>query len=118
MEKIFAYVDFSYLEDISGGDEGFKKDLIQIFLKQIPEFIKNMHQFLEENNNELLAKEAHTAKSSVLIFSMEESGSTLKSIQLLAEENNINPIPKLLSLVEENLDGAQKELTSYLETLG
>ena len=118
MNKVFEYVDLSYLEDISGGDDGFKKDLIQIFLKQIPEFLSNMHQFLSENKNDLLAKEAHTAKSSVLIFMMEESGSKLKKMQLLAEDNDIEPIPKLLGQVEEKLDGAQKELSSYLETLG
>jgi HPt (histidine-containing phosphotransfer) domain-containing protein len=117
MNKIFEYVNFSYLEEISGGDDGFKKDLIQIFLNQIPEFVSNMHQFLSEKKYELLAREAHTAKSSVLIFMMEESGSKLKQIQLLAEENDIEPIPELLSEVETKLEGAQEELSSYLETL-
>jgi HPt (histidine-containing phosphotransfer) domain-containing protein len=117
MNKIFEHVNFSYLEEISGGDDGFKKDLIQIFLKQIPEFVSNMHQFLSEKKYELLAREAHTAKSSVLIFMMEESGSKLKQIQLLAEKNEIEPIPKLLSEVETKLKGAQEELSSYLETL-
>lgn len=117
MNKVFEYVNFSYLEEISGGDDGFKKDLIQIFLNQIPEFVSNMHQFLAEEKYELLAKEAHTAKSSVLIFMMEESGSKLKQIQLLAEENDIDPIPGLLNDVELKLEGAQKELSAYVETL-
>ena len=105
------------MEEISGGDDGFKKDLIQIFLKQIPEFVSNMQRFLSENKNDLLAKEAHTAKSSVLIFMMEESGSKLKKMQLLAEEDDTEPIPVLLSEVETALDGAQKELSEYLERL-
>ena len=118
MSNNFEYVNLNYLEEISGGDDGFKKDLIQIFLKQIPEFISNMRQFLSEEKNELLAKEAHTAKSSVLIFMMEESGNKLKEIQLLAEKDNTAPIPELLNDVESKLEGAQKELSSYLETLG
>lgn len=117
MSNNFEYVNLEYLEEISGGDNGFKKDLIQIFLKQIPEFLENMYQFLKENKNDLLAKEAHTAKSSVLIFSMEDSGDKLKKIQLLAEDNDIDPIPELLNDVESKLKGAQKELSSYLETL-
>lgn len=117
VSKNFKYVNMAYLEEISGGDDGFKKDIIQIFLKQIPEFVSNMQQFLSENENELLAKEAHTAKSSVLIFMMEESGSKLKKIQLLAEEDNTEPIPELLSQVETALNGAQKELSAYVETL-
>lgn len=117
MNKDFEYVNLEYLKEISGGDDSFKKDLIQIFLKQIPEFVSNMHRFLSENENDLLAKEAHTAKSSVLIFMMEESGSNLKKIQLLAENNDTGPIPELLSQVETAMQGAQKELSAYMETL-
>lgn len=117
MSQNFEYVNLEYMEEISGGDSSFQKDLIQIFLSQIPEFVSNMHQFLSEKKYDLLAKEAHTAKSSVLIFMMEESGSKLKQIQLLAEENDIELIPELLSEVETKLEGAQEELSSYLETL-
>jgi HPt (histidine-containing phosphotransfer) domain-containing protein len=70
----FEYVNLGYLEEISGGDTNFQKELIGIFLTQIPEFITNMHKFLIEKEIEELAKEAHTAKSSVLIFMMEETG--------------------------------------------
>lgn len=117
MDKVLEYVNLSYMEEISGGDDSFKKDLIQIFLKQIPEFVSNMHRFLSEKKNDLLAKEAHTAKSSVLIFMMEESGSKLKEIQLLAEEDNTEPIPVLLSQVETLLNGAQEELSEYVKML-
>ncbi len=117
MDKVLEYVNLSYMEEISGGDDSFKKDLIQIFLKQIPEFVSNMHRFLSEKKNDLLAKEAHTAKSSVLIFMMEESGSKLKEIQLLAEEDNTEPIPVLLSQVETLLSGAQEELSEYVKML-
>jgi HPt (histidine-containing phosphotransfer) domain-containing protein len=117
MSQNFEYVNLEYMEEISGGDSSFQKDLIQIFLSQIPEFVSNMHQFLSEKKYDLLAKEAHTAKSSVLVFMMEESGSQLKKIQLLAEEDDIEPIPELMSKVETALEGAQKELSAYMETL-
>lgn len=117
MSNNFEYVNLDYLEEISGGDSEFQKDLIQIFLNQIPEFVNNMKQFLSDGKNELLGKEAHTAKSSVMVFMMEDSGSKLKKIQLLAEENNIDPIPEMLSDVESKLEGAQKELSAYVETL-
>lgn len=117
MSENFKYINLGYLEEVSGGDKDFKKELIQIFLKQVPEFISNMHQFLSDDEKSNLAKEAHTAKSSALIFSMEETGKTLKRIQLLAEENQMEPIPGMLTQVEEELNGATKELTSYLKDL-
>ena len=117
MTENFQYVNLDYLEEISGGDNNFKKELTEIFLKQVPEFISNMHRYLDEKKYDLLAKEAHTAKSSVLIFMMEETGATLKKIQLLAEEDDIEPIPDMLEQVEKALNGAEKELGSFVEEL-
>ncbi|MCD6355445.1 MAG: Hpt domain-containing protein, partial [Prolixibacteraceae bacterium] len=59
-------LNLQYLEEVSGGDNAFKKELINIFLTQVPEFISNMKHFLTDGNLKELAKEAHTAKSSVL----------------------------------------------------
>ncbi len=115
MSNLFETVNLGYLEEISGGDSSFQKELIGIFLNQIPEFITNMNEFLIKNDNDNLAKEAHTAKSSVLIFMMDETGKTLKQIQYLAENNQTEQIPILLKNVEKALKRALIELTQYLE---
>lgn len=114
MDGQFNHVNLEYLDDISGGDCIFKKELIGIFLKQIPDFIRNLHRFLIDDEIENLAKEAHTAKSSVLIFMMEETGKNLKKIQLLAENNQKEEILSLILEVQNELDKASKELNGYL----
>jgi HPt (histidine-containing phosphotransfer) domain-containing protein len=115
MSNRFETVNLGYLEEISGGDSCFQKELIGIFLNQIPEFITNMNEFLLKNEINDLAKEAHTAKSSVLIFMMDETGKFLKQIQLLAENNQTEQIPLLLKNVEKALERASFELNQYLE---
>lgn len=115
MNNRFETVNLSYLEEISGGDSSFQKELIGIFLNQIPEFMTNMNEFLAKNEIDNLAKEAHTAKSSVLIFMMDETGKTLKQIQLLAENNQTEQIPLLLENVKKAMERASSELTQYLE---
>jgi len=97
-------------QEISEGDKEFMKQLIDIFLEQVPEFITNMKKFYAENELDALAKEAHTAKSSVLIFGMENSGILLKKIQLLAEKNEVDTIPGLMEIVENELENVVKEL--------
>jgi HPt (histidine-containing phosphotransfer) domain-containing protein len=110
-------VNLDYLDDISGGDRNFKKELIVIFLKQIPDFIRNLHRFLIDDETENLAKEAHTAKSSVLIFMMEETGKNLKKIQLLAENNQKEEIFPLILDVQNDLEKASEELNIHLNEL-
>ncbi len=115
MNNRFKTINLSYLEEISGGDVRFQKELIGIFLNQIPEFIFNLYKFLSRKEIDNLAKEAHTAKSSVLIFMMEETGKTLKQIQLLAENNQTEQIPLLLKFVEKALENASMELNQYMQ---
>jgi HPt (histidine-containing phosphotransfer) domain-containing protein len=115
MKNRFETVNLSYLNEISGGDTSFQKELIGIFLNQIPEFMLNMNQFLAKNEIENLAKEAHTAKSSVLIFMMDEAGKTLKQVQLLAENHQTEQIPFLLAKVGIALENAFRELTVFLD---
>jgi HPt (histidine-containing phosphotransfer) domain-containing protein len=113
MNDRFQFVSLNYLEEISGGDLDFKKELITIFLHQIPEFIMNMHRYFSGQDYEKLAKEAHTAKSSVLIFMMNETGLILKNIQLKAEANEPDTILQLIDEVECSLENAYKELSAY-----
>lgn len=117
MDGQIQYVNLDYLDDISGGDANFKKELIGIFLTQIPEFIRNLYEYFEHGKLEDLAKEAHTAKSSVLIFNMEQTGANLKKIQLLSENNQTEKIPTIILQVEKDLKNAVKELTVYLKEL-
>ncbi len=114
MKNQLKYVNLQYVENISDGDLSFKKHLIEIFLKQIPEFISNLNKFFTEGDNENLAKEAHTMKSSVLVFMMEETGQKLNEIQILSKTNRLKRVPFLIEGVVESLENAAQELGEYL----
>lgn len=105
--------DLNELDRFSFGDEEFKKELINIFSEQLPEFIVNLNLYLEREEWENLAREAHTAKSSVLIFGMHNTGKMLKEIQTLAEVKVTSEIPELLQEVISDM----KEVLEYLKSL-
>lgn len=117
MSSSFQQINIEELESVSFGDKDFKKELIEIFLDQIPTFIKNMNQFFADGKIDLLAKEAHTAKSSVLIFGMKKTGSSLKEIQLQGEKNITDELSSLIASVEEELKVAEQELKQILASL-
>ena len=110
-------VDFTQIDEITAGDIDFKKELIGIFISQIPEFIQNMNKALENNNLEFLARESHSAKSSVMIFGMDNTGAILKRIELQAKNKIQDDLPALLKEAEFNLKLAFLQLTSLLENL-
>jgi len=117
MNNKFQPINFEQLDEMSFGDDAFKKELIDIFLEQIPEFITNMKKYFAENDLLSLSKEAHTAKSSVFIFGMQNTGESLKTIQHLGEKEIKTGIPELLEKVIAELENADQELKVFLEKL-
>lgn len=108
-------IDFNHLDGIVNGDENFKKELVKIFLEQIPEFMKNMKNFLDNDKPENLAREAHTAKSSAMIFGMNNAGKLLKDIQFLAENKNLQATKPVFELVETEFETAKIQLIEFLK---
>lgn len=110
MDKQFKHIHTRQIDEISGGDTTFKKELIDIMLDQIPEFTQNIKIFYKENKWNDLAREAHTAKSSALTFGMEKAGTMLKDIQLLAEEEIQDKLIPLINDVLFEFEAAVPEL--------
>jgi HPt (histidine-containing phosphotransfer) domain-containing protein len=116
MDNNSQTVDFKSLKNIANNDENFMKELIGIFLEQVPEFVTNLTQLYTENNWEKLAREAHTAKSSVMIFGMTETGKLLNKIEIWAENKDIAEIGPALKLVETDLNNAKIHLMKVMDT--
>ena len=113
----YKYIDAKPLKALTGGDSEFMVELLDLFLSQIPEFTSNMKNSLETQDWDLLAKEAHTAKSSALTFGMEKTGILLKDIQLKSEANELHELPELVRSAIQQMEAAMTELLSLKNTL-
>lgn len=111
MEKI---TDLNYISEIAAGDGSFIRELIDTFICQVPEFTQNMRKFLDQKQYGLLAKEAHTAKSSVMLFGLHPLASNLKEFQLLAEnQDQIETYSDRIDEFEDICGKAIIELKNY-----
>lgn len=113
----YKYIHTKHIDSIAAGDTEFMTELIDIFLGQIPEFISTMKNALKEQDYTLLAREAHTAKSSVLTFGMEETGILLKNIQLKAEASELEELPFMVNDAALQLEAAVFELIELKSAL-
>jgi len=115
---IMAYTDLSYLKEITGGESSIVIEMVEMFLDQVDEFKVNMNQYLNDKNWVDLGKEAHKAKSSVLIVGMEDLGKNLKKLQLLTEEEKeVETYPDYVRMFMEQCDAATIELRDELKKL-
>jgi HPt (histidine-containing phosphotransfer) domain-containing protein len=112
-----TYIDLNYLESVTGGDPEIMQEMKDIFIAQVPEFIENLKKFLNEGHYIELGKEAHKAKSSVMIMGMEKLASDLKTLQLATiAGTNVESYPDFVRKFEEQCLGAVKELKKASST--
>jgi HPt (histidine-containing phosphotransfer) domain-containing protein len=71
-----------YLRAITDGDKEILREMIELFIMQVPEYIANMHAYYQSGHFDLLGREAHKAKSSLDIVGMTELGKEMKILQL------------------------------------
>jgi len=108
-----AYIDLNYLETITDGDPEMIQEMKDLFIAQVPEFIENLNRYLKEGKYIELGKEAHKAKSSIMIMGMEELSKDLKSLQQATIAGiDEETYPQYVKKFESQCLGAIEELKS------
>jgi HPt (histidine-containing phosphotransfer) domain-containing protein len=109
-------INLDYIEEIAAGDRDFIREIIDTFILQIPMFTGNMKNYLHKGQFDLLAREAHTAKSSVILFGLDHLAGRLKEFQLLAlKQEKTESYPDFIREFEETCLRAVKEMNDLLE---
>ena len=85
-KRNLEYVNLEYIESMSGGDETIIRELVDIFIEQVPEFIREMQKLYEKQDWTNLGMLAHKAKSSIAIMGMNDLAAMLKEFELNAKE--------------------------------
>ncbi len=81
------HTDLSYLKEMSGNDHGIIKEMIDIFIEQVPEFLEEVSLSFETQNWQALGAVAHKAKSSVRAMGMEKTGMYLEQLECFSKGN-------------------------------
>lgn len=119
MAEDYTQIDLSYLEGIAEGDKDIIKELVEIFLDQMPEFTDGFAESMRDKDWVKVAAIAHKAKSSVMSMGMEELGNVdLKNMELLAKQLRINELSDKESVTDAQKDEVntlQRSLDSYPE---
>ncbi|TKG90680.1 Hpt domain-containing protein [Puteibacter caeruleilacunae] len=110
--------DLSYLREVAGDESLVIKEMLELFIAQVPEFTTNLRRHLANEEYIALGKEAHKAKSSVLVVGMEDMGKKLKRLQLMTEQgDNINDYPAYVDDFINSCNQAVEELEEELSHL-
>lgn len=80
-------VDFSTLEELSGGDPKYKYELLEIFLNTVGEGLANLQQLAEEGiDYDAIYKQAHALKSSAGIIKIKDMYDALLQVETIGRD--------------------------------
>jgi len=95
-ESKHSGMDLSFLTKFTGGDQELTIQLIEIFLKQVPDAIERIGTLIPERKWAEIFPIAHKVKSSLAIFEMEEMKNCMISIEEYSRDQiKLESIPAL-----------------------
>ncbi|MCU4176552.1 Hpt domain-containing protein [Carboxylicivirga sp. N1Y90] len=115
MSNSYQHIDLSYLESITDGSLDIIKELIAIFVEQVPEFTEDFADGMANKDWKKIAAAAHKAKSSVVSMGINNLGNIdLKNLELLTKQLYVDELVAKGESTSE-LEQLQKVLASYPE---
>jgi HPt (histidine-containing phosphotransfer) domain-containing protein len=109
-------IDLSYLKTTTENDPVVIKELIHLFIAQLPDLRKNILAAYENKNWKALKEAAHKAKSSFQIIGDYAQAEELKRMEIMAvEERQKKDFDILIKNFKKNCTDIIGELEEYMK---
>lgn len=103
--------DLSMIESISGGDQQFIKQMVKLFLDNMPQNIEILKRSVEDENWEQMWKTAHKMKSTIDSLNIVELKQEIRAIELSGKKlEGLELIPSIVQKVEKVLNDCMDDL--------
>jgi signal transduction histidine kinase/CheY-like chemotaxis protein/HPt (histidine-containing phosphotransfer) domain-containing protein len=113
-----AGMNLDFLEKFTGGDQELTIQLIEIFLKQVPEAIQKLNHSIAKKNWKETHATAHKLKSSISVFELSELKKLITNIEEYARDGeNLETIPNAFSAFREGSRVVVRNLEAELRKL-
>lgn len=110
------FIDLSYLELMSDGDDDMKKTMLEMLLEELPEEIQKMSQLTAAENWEELSSVSHKMKSTLSFVGYEAMTEMNKELELLAKhQENPKRMVTLMGELEEKLAEVMPEIQAEFD---
>lgn len=115
--RIINVCDLKYLTEIMGGKKQLINEIMDVFLKQVPDELKFINQAIAACDYSTIKNFAHTMKSSVSIMGISVLAPVLQEMEDLAVGVGHSGIHKIERIIELNqkLDSICKKAIEEIE---
>ena len=91
-------LNLSYLEEITGGDIDMMKEMLDLFITDIPVHLANIEKYFNDGDFKKMGTEAHQVKPTMQYIGELDMYELVKEIELtVKQEKNTDPLPNLIN---------------------
>lgn len=110
--------DLTYLINASDNNAGFIKQMIDIFLKQTPEFLQELRTYHDNQDWENFRKVMHKMKPTIKMMGINELNKNIEFIETsVKQQQNLSEVTAHLTTIDTVCKASFKELQQELEKL-
>lgn len=100
-EKLY---DLSMIETISGGDQAFIKNMVQLFIDTMPQNLKDLEDTLKQENWEMVGKHAHKMKSTIDSMGISSLKDDIRAVEAGGKtKTNLENLPAIIGKISATL---------------
>jgi PAS domain S-box-containing protein len=93
--------DLSMVQSVSGGDEGFIKKMVALFIETVPQNVLELKNALHEENWDQEGKTAHKLKSTIDSMGIKSIRQEIRSVESNAKQKeSLQEVPALIGTID------------------
>jgi PAS domain S-box-containing protein len=105
--------DLSMVQSVSGGDEGFIRKMVALFIETVPQNVQDLKNAMQAENWEQVGKTAHKLKSTIDSMGIKSIRQEIRAVEANARQKEaLQDIPALVATV----DSVIRECIEQLQT--
>jgi len=103
--------DLSMVRSVSGGDEGFIKKMVALFIETVPQNMQDLRKAMEAGNWDQVGKTAHKLKSTVDSMGIKSIRQEIRTVETSARQGeSVTEIPALVEKISTVINACIEQL--------
>ena len=109
-----GHVDWELAAKATGHDEGLLRELVAIFLDELPDLLKRLGEGVAAGDGDLVKKVAHKVKGSVLFLNTKTPFEYASKIEQMGANSKLEGGEEVFAALKQDFDALAEELNKFL----
>ncbi|MES2655966.1 MAG: Hpt domain-containing protein [Bacteroidota bacterium] len=111
-------IDLTYLNEISGGDNAFIREMLDLFLNTTAIEVNDFDPLLANQNYDGIGQLAHKMKAPIQMLGASDLFEKVRALEAIGKnKTNLESVPNLINEIKVSIDNLKIEIGQLLLTM-